>query len=335
MRLRKTVLMFVLSTASLAVAQAAVVADPAMAESTAETAAEAAIEAEQAAEAAVEAAVEAEQAAEVAVEAAAGAAAAPADAGSESLEEDIRRHRESFDRRIIQRELQRREAEQRQQAREERNRERLETLLKEREARIAEVEKKHEEMRNQARERHDFLVDNKELLVKGKCMMHGYWKHEQATREVIDRQGWLHTGDQAEIVDGRIYITGRLKDIIVLSTGEKVPPCEIEQSILQDPVFENVLVVGENRPYLSALVIPNYELAAKLKNGYDTLDAELLDHIKIKMRNFPGYARIHKIGICEDSWTIENGMLTPTLKPRRQFILERYKHKIEEMYSGH
>ncbi len=177
--------------------------------------------------------------------------------------------------------------------------------------------------------------ENKELLVKGKCVMHGYWKHEQATREVIDEQGWLHTGDQAELVDERIYITGRLKDIIVLSTGEKVPPCEIEQSILQDPIFENVVVVGENLPYLSALVIPNYDLAAKLKNGYGSLDEELLDHIKVKMSDFPGYARIHKIGICEDAWTIENGMLTPTLKPRRQYIIDHYKQKIDDMYHGH
>ncbi len=179
------------------------------------------------------------------------------------------------------------------------------------------------------------IDEHGELLVKGKCIMQGYWKHEQATREIIDEQGWLHTGDKASIIDGKITITGRIKDIIVLSTGEKIPPCEVEQSILQDPLFENIVVVGESRPYLSALVIPNNELAKKLNNGSKSLNDELLQHIKIKMSAFPGYARIHRVTICEEPWTIENGMLTPTLKPRRQFIIDQYHNMIDEMYSRH
>jgi len=179
------------------------------------------------------------------------------------------------------------------------------------------------------------IGENGELLVKGKSIMQGYWNNEQATGEIIDENGWLHTGDKASIIDGKITITGRIKDIIVLSTGEKIPPCEVEQSIMQDPLFENVVVVGESRPYLSALVIPNNELANKLINGTQNLNDELLKHIKIKMSAFPGYARIHKVSICKEPWTIENGMLTPTLKPRRQFIIEQYHQKIDEMYSRH
>jgi len=175
--------------------------------------------------------------------------------------------------------------------------------------------------------------NNEELLVKGKSLMKGYWNNEIATREIIDEYGWLHTGDKAKIVNENIYITGRLKDIIVLSTGEKIPPCEVEQSIAQDPLFENIVVVGENRPYLSALVIPNDEMVKNMVNSTDSLNEELLKHIRVKMSSFPGYAKIHKVSICEDPWTIENGMLTPTLKPRRQYIIDNYKNIIDDMYK--
>jgi len=175
------------------------------------------------------------------------------------------------------------------------------------------------------------IGDNDELLVKGKSTMLGYWKHPDATQNIIDRKGWLHTGDQAKIENNKIHITGRIKDIIVLSNGEKIPPSEIELAILQDPLFENVIVIGEKRPYLSALVIPNYELL----NGTPSINHKLLKHIQDKMIDFPGYAKIHKIGICKDPWTIENGLLTPTMKPRRKFIIARNKALIDEIYSGH
>jgi len=175
------------------------------------------------------------------------------------------------------------------------------------------------------------IGNNDELLVRGKSLMQGYWKNDKATKEAIDSDGWLHTGDQARISNNKIYITGRLKDIIVLSNGEKIPPGELEQAIIQDPFFENVIVIGEGRPYLSALVIPNHEM---LKDNPDITET-LLNHIQIKMEKFPGYARIHKISICKTPWTIENGMLTPTLKPRRKSIINDNQECIEAMYKGH
>lgn len=175
------------------------------------------------------------------------------------------------------------------------------------------------------------IGNNDELLVRGKSIMQGYWQQEDTTREIIDENGWLHTGDQAKIIDNKIYITGRLKDIIVLSNGEKIPPNDIEQAILQDPLFENVIVIGEKRPYLSALVVPDHELLAAVTDINNTL----IEHIQIKMKKFPGYARIHKIGICTEPWTIENGLLTPTMKPRRKSIIEQNQAIIDEIYSGH
>lgn len=174
---------------------------------------------------------------------------------------------------------------------------------------------------------------NQELQVKGKCVMQGYWNNPEATKEMIDEQGWLSTGDVVKIVDERIYITGRIKDIIVLSTGEKVPPCEIEKSIAQDPLFENIVVLGEQRPYLSALVILNYGALNKMKLDDNNLDQLLLEHINTRMSSFPGYARIHKISICKEAWTVENGMLTPTLKPKRQYIIDQHQKMVDEMYE--
>ncbi|HSH44031.1 MAG TPA: AMP-dependent synthetase/ligase, partial [Arenicellales bacterium] len=96
-----------------------------------------------------------------------------------------------------------------------------------------------------------------ELLVRGPGIMLGYWNNHTATREIIDPDGWLHTGDQVRIGHGRIYITGRLKDILVMSNGEKVPPADMEAAIMLDSLFDQALVVGEGRPYLTALIVPD------------------------------------------------------------------------------
>ena len=100
------------------------------------------------------------------------------------------------------------------------------------------------------------IGDNDELLVKGPGVMLGYWNNHAATAQVIDHDGWLHTGDQARIGEGgHIYITGRIKDILVLSNGEKIPPGDMESAIALDPLVEQVMVVGEGRPYLTALLV--------------------------------------------------------------------------------
>ncbi len=101
------------------------------------------------------------------------------------------------------------------------------------------------------------LGENDELLVRGPSVMLGYWHKPDETRRVKDADGWLHTGDQARIENGRITITGRIKDILVTSTGEKIAPVDLETAILADPLFEQALVVGEQRPFLTALVVLN------------------------------------------------------------------------------
>ncbi|MCP4993982.1 MAG: long-chain fatty acid--CoA ligase, partial [Gammaproteobacteria bacterium] len=105
------------------------------------------------------------------------------------------------------------------------------------------------------------IGENAELLVKSPGVMLGYWNNHAATARMIDSDGWLHTGDQARIdQNNHIYITGRIKDILVLSNGEKVPPSDMELAITLDPIFEQAVVIGEGRPYLSALVVLNGDL---------------------------------------------------------------------------
>jgi long-chain acyl-CoA synthetase len=154
----------------------------------------------------------------------------------------------------------------------------------------------------------------------------------------------LNSGDVASIdVQGHVTITGRLKDIIVLSTGEKVPPGDMEAAILRDSVFEQVMVIGESRSYLSALVVlssTNWQKYAQAR-GLDphardeAVEEILLNKITYETREFPGYARIRKMAVMPEPWTVDNEMLTPTLKLRRSRILEQYKNVVERLYEGH
>jgi long-chain acyl-CoA synthetase len=162
-----------------------------------------------------------------------------------------------------------------------------------------------------------------ELLAHGPNVMLGYWNNPQATAAVVDSEGWLHTGDLARIRDGRVYITGRVKEVIVLSSGEKVPPADAEQAILSDPAFEQVMVVGEGRAKLGLLAVSK---VADLK--------ELCRRANEQLHDFPGYARICHIARVAEPWTIENDLITPTMKLKRRKVEQRYAAEIEAMYAN-
>jgi long-chain acyl-CoA synthetase len=183
---------------------------------------------------------------------------------------------------------------------------------------------------------------NEELLVRGRNVMLGYWREPEATRRVIDHEGWLHTGDRARIRDGQIYITGRIKEIIVLANGEKVSPADMEMAIARDPLFDQVLVVGEGRPFLSALVVLNVECLHELAvdAGPRTLEdrklkTRVLARIGEQLREFPGHTQVRKICLQLEPWNIEDGLLTPTLKLRRKSIVGRFADEIARLYEGH
>lgn len=189
------------------------------------------------------------------------------------------------------------------------------------------------------------LGENEELLVRSPGVMLGYWHNEIATKDIIDVDGWLHTGDKAKIEREHIYITGRLKEIIVLSNGEKVPPSDIELAITTDPLFEQVMVLGEGKPFLSALVVLNGQQLRQLCESLaikgdsdpnsEAIRSVLMQRIKSKLMTFPGYAKIYRLHADLSPWSVENALITPTLKLKRQQILNKYKDVIDKFYIGH
>ena len=186
-----------------------------------------------------------------------------------------------------------------------------------------------------------------ELIVKGSNIMLGYWNKEEETREVLSPEGWLKTGDLVSIEQGRIVIRGRLKDILVTSTGEKISPSDLETAILQDQLFQQVIVVGDHKPYIVAVVVVNFIAWKKLADefGLDPGELSSLRHPMIKkevLRRcerqtllFPSYARIRDVCLTLLPWTIENGLVTPTLKVKRQEVEKRLTQQISELYRGH
>jgi len=197
---------------------------------------------------------------------------------------------------------------------------------------------------------HDIEVkigDNDELLTRSPCVMLGYWDNDEATRDMIDIEGWLHTGDKARIENNHIYITGRLKEILVLANGEKVPPADMEMAIALHPLFEQVIIIGDNRPYLTAVIVLNPEqwsgysegmnLDANDKNALrdEALEKAVCKELSELLSEFPGYAQVHRASCTLDAWTIEDGLITPTLKLKRNRILEHFADEIDRMYEGH
>ncbi|OBS09527.1 AMP-dependent synthetase [Acidihalobacter prosperus] len=186
-----------------------------------------------------------------------------------------------------------------------------------------------------------------ELQLRGPNVMRGYWQDETATRAVLDADGWLRTGDQVRQDEaGRLYITGRIKDIIVLNNGEKVPPSEMETAIGLDELFDQVVVAGEGRPYLSALVVLNAEAwpAFAAECDVDPADPDalldrfverrLLQRIGRALHDFPGYAQIRRLSARLEPWTLEAGLMTPTQKLKRKRILTLHERDLTRLYEG-
>ncbi len=180
------------------------------------------------------------------------------------------------------------------------------------------------------------IGEDNELLTRSPSVMIGYWNNPQATRETIDTDGWLHTGDKARIEHNHIFITGRIKEIIVLSNGEKVSPSDMELHISLDPLFEQAMVIGEGKPFLSALVVLDHKSCQRYKiKPSDTQETQevVLRQIAKRIDSFPGYAKIPKAIVISEPWTVENGLITPTMKIRRRLICEKYDTKITSLYG--
>lgn len=193
------------------------------------------------------------------------------------------------------------------------------------------------------------FTDQGELQVNSPGVMQGYWHNDEATAETIDDSGWLSTGDLGyQDNAGFLHINGRLKDIIVMANGEKVSPSDMEMAITKDPYIDSALIIGEGKPFLSALLVLNEGAWVELAHTMNvaSLDPEqlqtlpgvemlLLKRVQAQLHDFPGYARVRKLIISDEAWTVENDLTTPTLKAKRDHILALHEDDIAKLYEGH
>jgi long-chain acyl-CoA synthetase len=191
------------------------------------------------------------------------------------------------------------------------------------------------------------IAENGELLVRAASVMTGYWRDPERTRATFTDDGWLRTGDLAEWLHGRIVIRGRLKELLVTSTGENIAPTPIEAAMVVDPMVDQALIVGDGRPFLGAIVVLNpdawHRLAKRLDLDPDdpfALEAEdakktVLSGLAKDLVAFPNYAQIRAAHLTLEPWTVQNGFLTTTQKVRRHAIEEHFADDIENLYRGH
>ena len=185
-----------------------------------------------------------------------------------------------------------------------------------------------------------------EVVVKGPNVMKGYWNDPEATRQAIDDHGWYHTGDIGRFEDGYLMITDRIKHMIVSAGGKNIYPGPIEEQFKAVPWIDQIVVVGEGREFLVALVVPDLDALKKYaaERGLNAEDpTSLLEQemvLQVFDQRFKDYSRgaaahekIRAFRLVPEPFTIESGLLTPTLKPRRKQIEERYRALIEEMYE--
>jgi len=192
-----------------------------------------------------------------------------------------------------------------------------------------------------------------ELLVRGPNVTDGYWNQPEATAEAFstetDENRWFRTGDLVERrPDEYLVFRGRRKALLVLSTGQNVVPGPIEEAICSNPLVEQCLLVGDGRPVVAALIVPNIEAVRQWADGeglnlpaesaeivgFDAVYDRIETDIESTNQRFEPHERIGSFDLLADSFTVDNGLLTPTLKKKRRAITEQYADRIDRLYSG-
>ena len=191
------------------------------------------------------------------------------------------------------------------------------------------------------------IGDEKEILVRGPGVMKGYLGRDEETAEALDADGWLHTGDQGTLdADGYLSITGRLKDLIVTSYGKNISPRPIEEKLTRSKYITQVMVYGDDRKYLIALVVPDEEAITQYAKSMaipsddyaallprDEIHELIAGEIANVNRTAASYEQIRAFDILPEPFSLENGLLTPTLKPRRGRISMMYEGLIGRLYD--
>lgn len=191
------------------------------------------------------------------------------------------------------------------------------------------------------------IGENNEILVKGDTVMAGYYKKPEANAAAFTEDGFFRTGDAGSLTDdNEIILTERIKDLYKTSNGKYIAPQMIETRISEDKFIEQVAVIGDERKFVSALIVPNFETlvayAQEQKIAFETLEALvgnphihnlIFGRIELLQSQFTSYEKIKKITLLPNPFSVENGELTNTLKLRRKVILEKYADVIDRMYS--
>lgn len=189
--------------------------------------------------------------------------------------------------------------------------------------------------------------ENKEIVCRGHNVMMGYYNKPELTKEVIDEDGWMHTGDLGEINEyGQVRITGRLKNLFKTSLGKYINPDVIEGKFTESGFIENIVVLGENQKYAGAIIVPDFAFLKTWCHKHEikyTTPQEMIKNPDVKRRyaeevkklnqNFGDTEKIKRYELIADEWSVNNGILTPTLKVKRNIVKEQYKELIETMYK--
>ncbi len=194
------------------------------------------------------------------------------------------------------------------------------------------------------------LAEDGEILAKGNNITPGYFKHPEITKEAFDAEGWFHTGDIGQWVEGRfLKITDRKKEIFKTSGGKYVAPQVVENKLKESPYIEQILVIGDGKKFVSALIVPNFthiKKSLKDHNGMTNIPSKNSEIIELNEAKaiiqkqidkynpfFSHPEQVKKFELLADEWTINNGELTPSLKVKRKVVLAKFSHLIDRMYG--
>ena len=185
-----------------------------------------------------------------------------------------------------------------------------------------------------------------EILSRGPHIMRGYYKHPEATKDAIDEEGWFHTGDIGELIDGYLRITDRKKDIIVTAGGKNIAPQPIENMLRTNKYVSQAVMLGDKRKFPVVLVVPNWDQLEKwaaLQSiawtsraelmAMPTINAKMEKEVKTQLAGLASYETPKKIALLEHDFSVERGELTPTLKVKRRVIDQTYKSLIDSLYE--
>ena len=191
------------------------------------------------------------------------------------------------------------------------------------------------------------IAEDGEILIKGPNVMMGYYNQPELTRQVLSEDGWFSTGDIGTLVDGQyLKITDRKKEIFKTSGGKYVAPQPMENTYKSSRFIDQIMVIAENQKHPAALIVPDLDFCKDWCNrkGYNCQSqADLSTNEKLKQRiweeidkmnqGYGKFEQVKKIELCESAWAIDSGELTPSLKLKRKFIMAKYAHLVDKIYT--